>query len=250
MSVFQTIACLIAHAPVEAAFDSSAVSRVNEVQNNDKIPGWDDWLHDNSVTTRLEENIGRVRAQAWGVSNPVNNFRSLVGAEFRFRFVIRPDQIIFDQGLYRFDVDIRSDGRFLHTPAVPYPDDSRQPPARTFSQMDTRIRMVALDQQGNVTATREFFPQTDHFTIRDAVDGGLIEVISTRTSLSRQINLPSDRFVVFSVFRRVLAAATGVYSDCRIRGSEGRFRFRVIAENARIQKVLQPGDPCFDVLNP
>jgi hypothetical protein len=250
MGPFETIACLIAHAPVEAAFDSSIVSNINEIQNNNMIPGWDYQLDDNSVRTRIEENIGRVRAQAWGVSNPISNFRSVVGATFRFRFVIRPDQVVFDQGLYRFLVDFRSDGRFLHTPAVPYPADPRQPPARTISLMDTRVRMFALDQQGNVTATRAFFSQTDHFTMRDALDGGFPEPISTSTRVSQEINLPSDRFVVFSVDRGVFAFATGEYSDCRIRGSEGRSRFRVIAENARIQKVLQPNDPCFDVLNP
>lgn len=249
MGAFQTIACLIAHAPVQAAFESSAVNQLNEVQNNDRIPGWDQWLQDNSVSTRLDETIGRIRAQAWGVSNPTSNFRSLVGAEFKFRFVIRPDQIAFDQGLYRFDVDIRSDGRFLHTPATPYPSDPKQPPARTFGQMDTRLRVAGFDQQGNVTASRTFALETDHFTTQDAIDGGLIEPISTTIRLSQEINLPSDRFVVFSVSRRVIAAATGEYSDCRIRGSEGRFRFRVIAENARIQKVLQPNDPCFDELN-
>ena len=86
--------------------------------------------------------------------------------------------------------------------------------------------------------------------MRDAVDGGLAEPISDTITVSRELNLPGDRFVLFSLERRVLAAATGVFSDCRIRGSEGRFRFRVIAENARIQKVLQPNDRCFDVLNP
>jgi len=250
MSALQTIACLIAHAPITAAFESSTVTNVNETQNNDRIPGWDHWLDDNSVSTRIEANIGRVRARAWGVSNPVKNFRSVVGAEFRFRFVIRPDQVVFDQGLYRFSVDLRLDGRFLHTPAVPYPADPRQPPARTDSQITTFIRVRALDQQGNVS-TLPFSPQSIHdFTSRDALQGSASVPISDATTVRHEVNLPGDRLIVFSVDTGVLAAATGEYSDCRIRGSEGRFRFRVIAENARIQKVLQPSDPCFDVLNP
>jgi hypothetical protein len=251
MSTFETIVCLLTHARVEAIFSSATIMEViNEVQNNDRIPGWDEWLDDNKVNTRLEANVGRIRARAWGVSNPTSNFRSLIGARFRFRFIIRPDQIVFDQGLYRFNVKIRSDGRFLHTPAVPYPSDPREPPARTFSEMSTQVRMSALDQQGTITASRQFTRETDHTTTQDAVDGGLIEVISTSINLEHEMILPGASTIMFSVDREVIAAATGSYSDCRIRGSNNRFRFRVIAEDARIQKVLQTDDPCFDVLNP
>ena len=48
--------------------------------------------------------------------------------------------------------------------------------------------------------------------------------------------------------RTVLAAATGVYSDIRIRGSEGRRNFRVRVTSARVQKVLDAVDPCAAIL--
>src|SRR5690349_3814725 len=167
MSVFETIACLLAYAPVQAAFDSSTLSEIDQYQNNNRIPGWDDWIKSNSVISSINNNIGRVRGEAWGVSNPTANFRSVIGANFSFVFLIRPDQIAFDQGLYRFSIDFRSDGLFRHFPAVSYPDDARQPPAETFSQMSSRVKMLTLDQGGNVTANTSFTRQIDHATSYD-----------------------------------------------------------------------------------
>jgi len=248
MGSFQAIACLIAHAPIEANFFESSSREEDEVQNCDKIPGWDDWLNDNSVNAYIVNNTtGRVRARAWGVSNPFTNFRSVVGAQFRFRFIVNPDQVLFPQERYRFTVDIDTDGCFLHTAATPTPDDERQPPARTFSQLDTQLTIFTIRPNGNAVQIASAVNDQDLVTMIDATEG-FGETIDSRISISQEFFPNGAEPVVFRIVRNVLAAATGVYSDIRIRGSEGRRNFRVRALNPRIHKVLEVGDPCFEVL--
>ena len=102
MSALQTILCLISHAPIDTPLVSASATEENEVQLSNKIPGWDDWLHDNSVNAYIANgDTGRVRARAWGVSNPVRNFRSVVGATFVFRFILNPDQVAFPGDHFR-----------------------------------------------------------------------------------------------------------------------------------------------------
>src|SRR5688572_15202888 len=118
MSALQTILCLLSHAPIDTPLVSARASEADGVQPASHIPGWDDWLEDYSVNAYIANGTtGRVRARAWGVSNPVRNFRSVVGATFVFRFLLNPDQVAFPGERYRFTAHIRTEGRFLHLAA-------------------------------------------------------------------------------------------------------------------------------------
>ena len=172
MSALQTILCLISHAPIDTPLVSASATEENEVQLSNKIPGWDDWLHDNSVNAYIANgDTGRVRARAWGVSNPVRNFRSVVGATFVFRFILNPDQVAFPGERYRFTANVRSEGRFLHLAATPYPDDPREPPARTFSQLDTRLGIAQILPSGAAQAIAAAVTDQDGFRMLDATAG-------------------------------------------------------------------------------
>jgi hypothetical protein len=248
MSV-RVIACLIAHAPYEPDRLASDTNEINEYQQTDRVPGWDQWLHDNSINAYLANpSTGRVRGQAWGVSNPFDNFRSVVGAQFRFDFILAPQDVLFPQDRYRFSVDVERDGRFLHTAALPYPDDDRTPPARTFSQITDRLSIGQLLPGGAVQAIANDV-RLDDVNRLDA-NAALEETIASVQTVVQDFFPSGQNPIVFRLVSEVLAAATGEYSDIRIRGSEGRRNFRVRALNPRVQRVLEPSDPCFSVLNP
>jgi hypothetical protein len=57
-----------------------------------------------------------------------------------------------------------------------------------------------------------------------------------------------QRDVLCRVTHNVLATAAGSFSDIRIRGADAR-NFEVEIREVRIARVLQPGDPCFRILN-
>ncbi|SIT54592.1 hypothetical protein BQ8794_170085 [Mesorhizobium prunaredense] len=247
---FKVLACLVAHAPYQPDFLASDANEVSEYQLTDRIPGWDDWLNDNSINAYMATaTTGRVRGQAWGVSNPFTNFRSVVGGQFRFEYVLNPADVLFPEERYRFSLDIETDGRFLHTPAVPRPADEREPPARTFSQMDILLSVFQLLPGGTSQAIAADLRQQDLFRMLDASQF-LEETINTRRTVSQDFFPRGQNPIVFRIVRSVFAAATGEYSDIRIRGSEGRRNFRVRVSNPRVQRVLEPSDPCFAVLNP
>jgi hypothetical protein len=247
---FETIACLIAHAPYEADHLSSDVQEVSEYQRTSRIPGWDHWLEDNSINAYLANNsTGRLRGRAWGVSNPFTNFRSVVGAQFRFEYLLAPENILFPQERYRFSIDVETDGRFLHTAAVPTPDDDRQPPARTFSQLDNTLSAFQFLANGGAQQIAADVRRQDLFRILEASQA-LEETIASNRTLSIDFFPNGQNIIMFRFIRGVLAAATGEYSDIRIRGSEGRRNFRVRVSKPRVQRVLEQSDPCFAILNP
>ncbi len=143
--------CLIVYASIDLPRVATSFERIDDAQGTDKVAGWDKWLHDNSVVVntveRPGEATGRVRAHAFGVSNPTTNFRSIAGAAFRHRFLLRRDQVMGSEE-YRFDVTHKFGGRVLHTAAVPYPGDPRVPLAVTTSIVDWRIQALEVDPGG------------------------------------------------------------------------------------------------------
>lgn len=250
MSIFQPLSCLIAYIPIEPAFFESAVREENEVQRTSMIPGWDDWLNDNSIQASIvNDTTGRVRGRAWGVSNPFENFRSVVGAQFRFQFILDPSRVAFPGERYRFSADIESDGRFLHTPAVPSSGDDRRPPATTISELDLRLDVLRILRDGNSIPLGQTFKNQDLFHEVEASQF-LEETINTSVKVSQDFFPNGQDVIVFRITRGVIAAATGVFSDIRIRGSEGRFKFRIRPRNVRVRRVLEQSDPCFAILNP
>jgi hypothetical protein len=112
---FKVVACLIAHAPHEPDHLASDANEINEYQLTDRIPSWDHWLDDNSIRAYMANaSTGRARGRAWGVSNQFTNFRSVVGGQFKFEFILDPQDVLFPQDRYGFTVDIERRGRFLH----------------------------------------------------------------------------------------------------------------------------------------
>lgn len=267
MSDWQKILCLLQHAPVEAEFDSSAVREDNDTGGSAKLPGWDDSLGNNGVATSLNGGTGQIRGRAFGISNPFRNFVSSVGARFTFRFFVRPDQVTAGE-LHRFVIDLRTNGRFLHFAAVPFPDDDRQPPAATNSVLLTQIEifeisaptgqpspLTTVSEGGIVLKVDDEFVESNQGNLQDLAtilpaNNALTEVVSHSQTLAMNFRPTGNNGILCRVRRFVTGSACGEFSDIRIRGSQGRRRFRVIAENPRVQKVLRPGDACFDVLNP
>ncbi len=244
MSALQELACLIAYAPVAPEAVRDFAREVNEVQLSDKVPGIDHWLDDNSIRAyTVGTTTGRVRGRAWGVSNPFTNFRSVVGADFVFEWVLDPSSVASPGQEHRFSVDIETDGRFLHVAAVPTPDDSRTPVANTVSQMTARLEIFRVTSNGSLVEIANSVDEADHFVEVQAT-AGLNELIETSCPLE-QVFVPNGQDpVLFRVTRSVIAAARGSYSDIRIRGSAGRRNFRTRVRNRRVQRVLAPDDPC------
>ena len=264
MSDFLKMLCLLQHAPVEAAFESSSFSYINDTGGSDRNPLVDNWLHDNEVVASLSGSTGRVRGRAWGTSNSWTNFASSVGARFTFRYFVPPEDIVAGE-LYRFIIDLNSLGRFLHVAAVPRPNDDRKPPAVTGSVLNTQIDIFEISttngessvnnvSEGGINIKRgnEFLSSNqaslqDQSTIIEA-NARQVEVINRIQTLAMNFRPTGNNPIICRVRRFVSASARGEYSDIRIRGAGGRKRFRVKAENPRIQKVLVPDDPCFEVL--
>jgi hypothetical protein len=131
---------------------------------------------------------------------------------------------------------------------VPYPSDPRQPPARTFSQLTNRLSIEQL-LPGGVQRIAPDVRQAEPVRVV-AASNALDETIASRQTLSQDLFPSGPNPILFRVLSEVVAAAAGEYSDIRIRGSEGRRNFRVRALNPRVQRVLEPSDPCFSILNP
>ena len=249
MRTVQTIACLIANAPLDLPLIRATSRETVEEQNTNKIPGWDDWLDDNSVNARIANgDTGRLRARAWGVSNPFTNFRCIVGADFFFEFDLHPSRVALPGDRYRFTADITSEGRFLHLAAVPRPGDGRLPPASTISQLVRDITAFQILPSGDFQSIAAGPRINDLFRTVDATQA-LEELIDSTVQVSLDFFPNGLNPVVFRILRGVYGAATGVFSDIRITGSEGRRNFRVRVRNARVQRVLERNDPCFDILN-
>lgn len=249
MSDLQTLICLIGYAPVPLPLVARSAQELNEVPLSDLLPGWDDFLQHSTVEASVNANGGgRVRGQAYGVSNPFTNFRTVVGADFGFRFLARRDQMVGGVE-YEASVDVRDRGRFLHFAAVPWPDDERQPPAVTTALVHTGLRVGEVDDDGHFVNTLAATGQiVAHSRVLQATQRLEDIVMLDRTEKVR-FTPSGTRDVVCRVSHFVHAAATGEYSDIRITGSLDESSFDVRARNARIARVLLPEDPCYGVLH-
>jgi hypothetical protein len=248
-----TLLCLIAYAPIDLPRVATSVETIDETIGTDKIPGWDHWLHDNAVSVRTitteESGMGRVSARAWGVSNHFTNFKSEAGAEFRHRFLLRRDQIVGGEQ-YQFDVTHAFRGRFVHFAAVPYPDDPREPPAVTEATVDVRIRIVEVNNQGIGVGVLAASGQiVEHSRTIEPTPASVEELLDDERRHSLRFTPTGIRDVVCHVTTSARAAATGEYSDNRIRGIPPAGRLGMEVRDAQARRVLQEGDYCFDVLS-
>jgi hypothetical protein len=251
VSDFATLLCLIAYAPIDLPRVATSFERIDEAQLTDKIPGWDQWRHDNALSVRTnttpDTGVGRVSAHAFGVSNHFRNFRSVAGATFRHRFLLRQDQIMGGEE-YRFDVTHIFRGRFQHVAAVPFPDDPREPPAVTVATVDWRIQALEVDAQGAAVATLASSGQIlEHFRTVPPSQA-LEEAVSENRRRSLTFTPSGDRDVVCRVTTSAKVAATGEFSDIRMRGIPPAGRFRMEVTDVQARRVLQEDDPCFDLI--
>ncbi len=249
MTSIPTLLCLLAYAPVRLPLVATSTGPVNETPGTLKLPGIDHWECDSSVSASVDPDAGRgrVRGRACGVSNWFENFRSVVGAEFSFRFLAQRDHIVAGEE-YHVEVDVLSRGQFRHFPAVPSPGDQKQPPARTSAHVDTRVQVHEVNNSGGIVNTLADSGQIlMHNRVLEATAVLENTVLIDRTEQVR-FQPSGQRDVLCRVTHNVLATAAGSFSDIRIRGADAR-NFEVEIREVRIARVLQPGDPCFRILN-
>lgn len=265
---FLKLLCLLQHSRIDLSLSTSQAIVLNSDPAFTFIPFWHDRLENNTANAAIARNNrrqGRVRGQAFGISDPLGNHVSEVGARFTFNFIIDPSQVTAG-ALHRFMVEMRTDGVFEHFAAVPFSGDNRQPAAQTLSSGRTEIDIMEIDFSGQ-------FP-----TIQDVSDGGIVLRInnnffdsqdgshtdrsetvvpnnnSIRVITNGRVHLgmkfrPSGlRPIRVRVRRSISAQAIGVFSDIQIRGNNVASMTSEVLQSY-FQKTVEAGDPCFTVLN-
>lgn len=265
---FLRLLCLLQHSRIDLSLQSSQAIAINSDPAFTFIPFWHDRLANNTATAVIAGNNprqGRVRGQAFGISDPFRNHVSTVGARFTFNFIIDPSQVTAG-ALHRFMVEMRTDGVFEHFAAVPFSGDNRQPAAQTLSSCRTQIDITEIDLNGQIPTIQDvseggivlrlgnnFFDSSDgsHTDESQIVspNNNLIRVITNRhVHIGKKFRPSGSRPVRVRVRREISAQASGVFSDIQIRGiNVASMRSEVL--QSYFQKIAEDGDPCFAILN-
>ena len=265
---FLKLLCLLQHSRIDLSLQSSQAIAINSDPAFTFIPLWHDRLENNTANAAIAGNNprqGRVRGQAFGISDPLRNHVSTVGARFTFNFIIDPSQVTAG-ALHRFMVEIRTDGVFEHFAAVPFDGDNRQPAAQTLSSGRTRVDIMEIDLNGQfpniqdvseggiVLRVNNNFIDSSDGSHRDESqivlpNNNLIRIITnSRVHLGMKFRPSGLRPVRVRVRREISAQASGMFSDIQIRGNNvASMRSEVL--QSYFQKIVEAGDPCSTVLN-
>lgn len=247
----QKLACIFLYLPRKPERINTDIDEINEIQGG-FIPIWDSQpLGVNRLATSFDTNaIGRFRGRAFGVSNLFGHKRSVVTADFEYSFATDPSSIIANEA-FAFKVDVTARGRFHHFPATSSPGDNRQPPARTFALVFTRVRIAEINNQGQELRELARSP-FQHFQadLMLTATQNVIQRVDTVDPIELQFTPTGQGLIVSEVVISVQAAATGGFSDIQVGALDTFGRpFLVSASNARVQKVIAEDDPCLGIFS-
>ncbi|WP_169976862.1 hypothetical protein [Tautonia rosea] len=246
----QWLACLILYSPIEPDEIDTELNTVNEKQQF--VPILDSCGGANTLTANFTNaNVGRIRGQAFGCSNFVQNKRGVIGADFAYLSGIAGGDIL--TGIeYEFRARVAARGRMRHFPAETpggSPPFGRNPAPFTIGLVFTYIRIFQVNDAGDLFEI-ERSPQILHRSVTHPASAGviLLDPFDLDEEVSLRFTPINDGPVFFEVEVSVQGGATGSFSDIQIGSFEDASSgFATVEVSVPIaQKVLED-DACAEL---